>query len=426
MQTNQTQTEAAQSGLLMPETESLATKVVILVDKPSGIRNKESTSGLETLKAWPFNGGRANIYIYWGLESWNDADLSGVSALDVRCHAPLSESFASILRILEGNQVSRVAVGLNCACSGEQLAELRNRGCAIMPARTVNRHVSKVMKDQLVREWMAGSPISLPMAPGDPAILAADIADPTAAPLHQAIARAQSAQEHERIVFAVVSPPRSGSMALADFLSLSVPARFPVFHEHTWAAADGGVIRKESKHQGGNPAHMRRGMTEAFLAEPAPYRFVFSLHRNPIQRLHSYFAKRSKERFMAPNFDIDAVRQEFEIWARKNVKSYLRWLDVDWPDMIGFRQSEMDVIAPGIRHREDSGQSVTLIETSSLGTITQVLLEQYGRERYPALKLNSMQELGLADHYDEFVESCPVPESLVERLRAHPEVQALG
>jgi hypothetical protein len=412
----------------MSETESLVTKVVILVDQPSGIRNKESTRGLEKLEGWPFNGGRADIYIYWGLESWNEADLSGAFALDFRCHAPLSESFAYILRILEGNRIPKVAVGLNSACSGEQLAGLRNRGCAIMPARTVSRHVSKVMKEQLIREWMAGSPISLPMAPGDPAILAADITDPTAAPLHRAIARAQSAQEQERIVFAVVSPPRSGSMALADFLSLSVPARFPVFHEHTWAAVatDGGTIWKESKPEGGNPAHMRRGMTEAFLAEPAPFRFVFSLHRNPIQRLHSYFAKISKERFMAPNFDIDAVRQEFEVWVRKKVKSYLRWLDVDWPDMIGFRQSEMDVIAPGIRHREDARQSVTLIETSSLGTITQALLEQYGRERYPALKLNSVQELGLAAHYDEFVEACPVPESLVERLLAHPEVRALG
>ncbi len=110
----------------------------------------------------------------------------------------------------------------------------------------------------------------------------------------------------------------------------------------------------------------------------------------------------------------------------KKVKSYLRWLDVDWPDMIGFRQSEMDVIAPGIRHRRDARQSVTVIETSRLGTITQDLLEQYGRERYPALKRNSVQELGIADHYDEFVESCPMPESLAERLMAHPEVQALG
>jgi len=412
----------------MSETKSLATKVVILVDQPSAIRNKESASGLEKLEGGPFNGGQADVYIYWGLESWNEADLSGASALDFRCHAPLSESFASILRILEGNRVPKVAVGLNCACLGEQLAELRNRGCAIMPARTVSRHVSKVMKEQLIQEWMAGSPISLPMALGDPTILAADVTDPAAAPLHQAIARAQSAEEQERIVFAVVSPPRSGSMALADFLSLSVPARYPVFHEHTWAAvaADGGMIWKESKPDGGNPVHMRRGMTEAFLAEPAPYRFVFSLHRNPIQRLHSYFAKISKERFMAPNFDVDAVRQEFELWVPKKVKSYLRWLDVDWPDMIGFRQSEMDVIAPGIRHRRDARQSVTVIETSRLGTITQDLLEQYGRERYPALKRNSVQELGLADHYDEFVESCPMPVSLAERLMAHPEVQALG
>jgi hypothetical protein len=54
---------------LMSETESLVTKVVILVDQPSGIRNKESTRGLEKLEGWPFNGGRADIYIYWDLRA---------------------------------------------------------------------------------------------------------------------------------------------------------------------------------------------------------------------------------------------------------------------------------------------------------------------------------------------------------------------
>jgi hypothetical protein len=58
-----------------------------------------------------------------------------------------------------------------------------------MPARSVSRHMSQVMKEQLIREWMAGRPISLPMAPRDPAILAADLTDRAAAPLHEAILR---------------------------------------------------------------------------------------------------------------------------------------------------------------------------------------------------------------------------------------------
>jgi hypothetical protein len=37
--------------------------------------------------------------------------------------------------------------------------------------------------------------------------------------------------------------------------------------------------------------------------------------------------------------------------------------------MVGFRQSEMDVIAPGVRHRRDAHQSVTVIDTSRLGAI---------------------------------------------------------
>jgi hypothetical protein len=94
--------------------------------------------------------------------------------------------------------------------------------------------------------------------------------------------------------------------------------------------------------------------------------------------------------------------------------------------MVGFRQSEMDVIAPGVRHRRDAHQSVTVIDTSRLGAITQSLLDQYGRERYPALKRNSVHELGIADHYEEFVEVCPIPEDLAQRIMEHPEVQALA
>jgi hypothetical protein len=128
-----------------------------------------------------------------------------------------------------------------------------------MPARSVSRHMSQVMKQQLLQDWMAGLPISLPMAPRDPAILAADLTDRAAAPLHEAILHAQSAADLENLVFAVVSPPRSGSMALADFLSLSVPARFSVFHEHGWAGrkvADGKVSWKglKSGRTPGNPA----------------------------------------------------------------------------------------------------------------------------------------------------------------------------
>jgi hypothetical protein len=415
---------------LLSESKNLTTKVVILIDEPSGIRNKETARGLEKLEGRPFNGGQADVYNYWGLECWSEADLSGASALDFRCHAPLSKSLASILRILKRNQVARIAVRLNCECSSEQLAELRKRRCAIMPARTVSRHMSSVMKEQLTREWMNNSPISLPMAPGDLQILAADIVDPAAAPLHQAIAHAHSVGRKENLVFAVVSPPRSGSMALADFLSLSVPARFPVFHEHGWAAVgpDGSMIRKESKvgRTPGNPVHMRNRMSEAFFAGTAPYRFVFSLHRNPTQRFHSYFAKVSKKHFLAPSFDADTVKKEFELWLRKKVRGYLRWLDVDWPRTIGFRQSEMDVIAPGVRHRQDARQSVTVIDISRLEAMTQSLLDQYGRERYPVLKRNSVQELGIADHYSEFVESCPMPEDLAESLMTHPEVRSLG
>jgi hypothetical protein len=300
-----------------------------------------------------------------------------------------------------------------------------------MPARSVSRHMSQVMKKQLLQDWMAGRPISWPMAPRDPAILAADLTDRAAAPLHEAILHAQSAADLENLVFAVVSPPRSGSMALADFLSLSVPARFSVFHEHGWAGrkvADGKVSWKglKSGRTPGNPVLMRRRMTEALIAEPSPFRYIFSLHRNPIDRLHSYFAKISKEYFTAPEFDVQTVRQEFEVWLHKKVKGYLRWLDVEWPDMVGFRQSEMDVIAPGVRHRRDAHQSVTVIDTSRLGAITQSLLDQYGRERYPALKRNSVHELGIADHYEEFVEVCPIPEDLAQRIMEHPEVQALA
>jgi hypothetical protein len=60
--------------------------------------------------------------------------------------------------------------------------------------------MSQVMKKQLLQDWMAGRPISWPMAPRDPAILAADLTDRAAAPLHEAILHAQSAADLENLV----------------------------------------------------------------------------------------------------------------------------------------------------------------------------------------------------------------------------------
>ena len=42
------------------------------------------------------------------------------------------------------------------------------------------------------------------------------------------------------------------------------------------------------------------------------------------------------------------------------------------------------------------------------------------------MKRNSVHELGIADHYEEFVEVCPIPEDLAQRIMEHPEVQALA
>jgi hypothetical protein len=47
-------------------------------------------------------------------------------------------------------------------------------------------------------------------------------------------------------------------------------------------------------------------------------------------------------------------------------------------------------------------------------------------KRKPPLKRNSVHELGIADHYEEFVEVCPIPEDLAQRIMEHPEVQALA
>jgi hypothetical protein len=419
----------------MSEAENQLAKIVIFVDDPRAHRNKESACGLEKFERRSSGGdiyaylAGADIYFCWGLCSWSDADASGASVLEFQCHSRLSDSIDSIFRIIQGNKGARVVVKLNCECSGEQVRMLESSGCAIMPAYNVRRHVSKVMRRQLIQDWMTGQPISLPMAPGDPAILNAASIDREAAPLHEAITHAQSAAEQEDLVFAVVSPPRSGSMALADFISLSVPARFPVFHEHDWAkvgAGGDGSMKSVKGKPPGRAELIKHRMTEAFIAKPSPFRYIFSLHRNPLERLRSYFVKVSREHFTAAQLDVETVRQEFEAWLDKNIRGYLQWLDVRWPAMVGFRQSEMEMIAPGIRHRRDANQSVTVIDISRLGLITQNLLDQYGRERYPLLRRNSVHELGIGDHYNAFIEACPMPEYLARRVMEHPEVRALA
>jgi len=414
----------------MSEADSQRTKIVNFIDDPSAVRGKNSANGLE-VEHRLFDGVDTDIYNYWGLNSWNTADTTGASAVLFTCHSRLSNSIDSILRIIRRSANVRVAIRLSCECSREHVRTLESSGCAIMPARSAGRHLSRVMKEQLIEDWMKGLPVSLPMAPGDPLILNARPTNVAAAPLHDAISHAHSVPEHEDLLLAVVSPERSGSMALADFLSLSVPARFSVFHEHDWTVRrlpSGGLTLKGFRDgkSPGHPSLMKFRMTEAFITEPSPFRYVFSLHRNPIERFHSYFTKSFKALFTADQFDIETVRQEFEAWLDRKVNSYLRWLDVHWPAVVGFRQSEMDVITPGIRHRRGTNQSVTVMDISHLAPITQSLLNQYGRGRYPALKRNSASELGIDEHYSAFKEACPIPEHLAQRLLDHPEAQALA
>jgi hypothetical protein len=74
----------------MSAAETSGMKVVFFIDDPSGVRSKESTSGPERLERHTLNGGEADVYIYWGLSCWDNADTSGASGLDFGCYAPLT------------------------------------------------------------------------------------------------------------------------------------------------------------------------------------------------------------------------------------------------------------------------------------------------------------------------------------------------
>jgi len=244
----------------------------------------------------------------------------------------------------------------------------------------------------------------------------------------------EQATQRESVVAAVLAPQRTGSQWLRDLIGWTVASEVRVLHEHRvppeaefWPVSRSLLDALALEPNRDRQRMMRRAAFRSGLMN-AQRRYIFVTHRDPVDRVISYFVKRHSQ-FLRERLDpasqsfLDPleIQRAFELWLPQQVNSHARWFRTNLFDHFGLdvcRAESMDGLLVG-QHGQNT---LVVVPIDMLNSVRDAVEATYGRELCAPLADDSAVARGDGPINAAFRRDIHVPSAVVNALRGIREV----